>query len=92
MINWDKHRVQLVQLGEKIIWLDNWQEYRLTKMMAQLQQELVEKEEALTKIQAVSKGNHESNPPSITTVENSTMPETTKVSSPSKNISQENIG
>jgi hypothetical protein len=53
MADWDKHRVQLVHLGEKVIQLDSWQEDRLTQMMAQLQQELVEKEEALEKLQAI---------------------------------------
>jgi hypothetical protein len=52
MADWDKHRVQLVHLGEKVIQLDRWQEDRLTQMMTQLQQELAEKEEALAKLQA----------------------------------------
>jgi hypothetical protein len=44
MENWDKHRVHLAQLGEKVIQLDNWKEDRLTQMMVQLQKESVEKE------------------------------------------------
>ena len=49
-------------------------------MMAWVQQKLVEKEEALTKLQAVVKEHHEAKPPSITTVEANTMNKTTKVS------------
>jgi predicted nuclease with TOPRIM domain len=30
MVDWDKHRVQLVHLGEKVIQMDSWQEDRLT--------------------------------------------------------------
>jgi hypothetical protein len=36
--DWDKSKVQLVQLGEKVIQLDNWQNERFTQMMAQLYQ------------------------------------------------------
>ena len=50
MVDWDKSRVQFVQLGEKVIKADNWQEERFTKMMAQLFQELETKEEALAKL------------------------------------------
>jgi len=34
MVYWDKASVELFQLGEKVIPLDNWQEERLTQMMA----------------------------------------------------------
>jgi hypothetical protein len=47
--DWDKHRAQLVYLGEKVIQMDNWQEDRFMQMMMQLQQELEEKEKALDK-------------------------------------------
>jgi hypothetical protein len=40
MTDWDKHRAQLVHLGEKVIQMDNWQEDRFMQMMMQLQQEL----------------------------------------------------
>jgi hypothetical protein len=32
--DWDKHRAQLVYLGEKFIQMDKWQEDRFTQMMA----------------------------------------------------------
>jgi chromosome segregation ATPase len=50
MTDWDKYIAQLAHLGEKVIQLDRWKEDRLTQMLAQLQQELVEKEEALEKL------------------------------------------
>jgi hypothetical protein len=67
MVDWDKSRVQLVQLGEKVIQMDIWQEDKLTQMMAQLHQELEEKEEALEKLQAVVQETKEAKPPSIAT-------------------------
>jgi hypothetical protein len=33
MTDWDKHRVKLVHLGEKVIQLDGWKEDRLMQMM-----------------------------------------------------------
>jgi hypothetical protein len=50
MEDWDKFRAQLVQLGE-VIELYCWEEDRLIEMMTQLQQDLVEKEESLEKLQ-----------------------------------------
>jgi hypothetical protein len=50
MEDWDKNRVQLVQLGEKVIQLDNWQEERFTQMMAQVAPRIGKKEEALAKL------------------------------------------
>jgi hypothetical protein len=62
--------------------LDNWQEDRLTQMMISLQQELIEKEEELEKLQAVVEEKREAKPPSITTAKANTMTETTPVNSP----------
>jgi hypothetical protein len=81
-----------VQLGEKVIQMDSWQEERLTQMMTQLQLELAEKEEALAKLQEVVQETKEAKPPSIATIEANTMIETTLVSSPSLDISQEHFG
>ena len=47
------------RIGEKdkewevknVIEMDNWQDYRFTQMMTQLQKELVEKENALARLQ-----------------------------------------
>jgi hypothetical protein len=47
----DKHIMQVVHLEEKITQLDSWIEDSLTHMMAQLQQNLVEKEEVLENLQ-----------------------------------------
>jgi hypothetical protein len=35
-IDWDKHKTQLVYLGEKVIQMDNWQEGRFMQMIMQL--------------------------------------------------------
>jgi len=51
MVNWDKHRVQCLQLGGKVIQMDSWPVEWFTQMMAQLHEELVEKEKALAKLQ-----------------------------------------
>jgi hypothetical protein len=92
MTDWDKHRAQLVHLGEKVIQLDSWKEDRLTQMLAQLQQELAEKEEALEKLQATVQENQKARPPSIATTSTNTMIETILVSSPSICIPQEKLG
>jgi septal ring factor EnvC (AmiA/AmiB activator) len=76
MIDWDKHIAQLAHLGEKVIQLDSWKEDRLTQMLSQLQHELVEKEEALEKLQASVQGNQKARPPSISTASTNTMTET----------------
>jgi hypothetical protein len=52
-------------------------------MMAQLQQELAEKEEALERLQAVVQEHQEARPPSIATSQSQHHDETTLVSSPS---------
>lgn len=81
--------MQLVHLGDKVIQFNSWQEDRLTQMMAQLQQELAEKEEALAKLQATVQEYREARPPSVATAEASTMTETTLVSSLFVDIYQE---
>jgi len=40
MEDWDKRKVHLVQLGEKVIQLDNFQVERFTQIMAHFHQEL----------------------------------------------------
>jgi hypothetical protein len=90
--DWDKHRAQLVYLGEKVIQMDNWQEDRFTQMMTQLQQDLEEKEKALERLQEVVQEHRGARKPSISTANASTMTETTLVSSPSIDISQEKLG
>jgi chromosome segregation ATPase len=90
--DWDKHRAQLVYLGEKVIQMDNWKEDRFTQMMTQLQQDLEEKEKALERLQAVVQEHRGARKPSISTADASTMTETTLVSSPSIDISQEKLG
>jgi uncharacterized protein YPO0396 len=49
----DKSILQLLQLGEKFIELDNWQEERFTEVTAHLYHDLEVKEEALKKLEAV---------------------------------------
>jgi hypothetical protein len=61
-------------------------------MMTQLQQELEEKEKALERLQAVVQEHRGARKPSISTADASTMTETTLVSSPSIDISQEKLG
>lgn len=61
-------------------------------MIAQLHQELVEKEEALARLYVVVQETKESKKPSISIVETKTMTETHIVSSPSLDLSQENLG
>ena len=92
MVDWDKHIVHLVHLGENVIHLNNWKEVRLTHMLNQPQQELETNEEALKNIQAVVQGNCEARPLSISTVESNTMTKTTLLRSPSFNFSQYHVG
>ena len=66
--------------------MDSWKEDRLIQMDTQLNKEMIETKEALTKLQAVVKGHHEARSPFITTVEASTMIETIEVSLPSLDI------
>ena len=61
-------------------------------MMAQLQQELLEKEESLAKLQVVVQDNKEAKKPSIATAEANTITETHMVSSTSLGLSQEHLG
>jgi hypothetical protein len=61
-------------------------------MMTQLQQELERKEEALKNLQEVVQETKKAKPFSIAIIEASTMVETTLVSSPSLNFSQEHLG
>jgi hypothetical protein len=90
--DWDKHRVQLVYLGEKFIHMDNSQEDRFMQMMKRLQKELEEKEKDLERIQVVVQEHKRERKPHISTTEAITMIETTLVSSPSIDTSQEHIG
>jgi flagellar biosynthesis chaperone FliJ len=53
IIDRDKYRAQLVHLGEKVIYMNSWQEDRLTQLTKKPQQELAEKEEALENLHAV---------------------------------------
>jgi hypothetical protein len=80
-----------VQLGEKIIQMDSWQEDTLARMKTQLQQELAKKE-ALAKLQSTIQEHWEARPLSIATTEANTMTKTNLVSSPSVDISQEHLG
>jgi hypothetical protein len=61
-------------------------------MLAHLQQELVEKEETLEKLQETVQENQKSIPPSISTTSTNTMIETTSISSPSFDFSPEHFG
>lgn len=61
-------------------------------MMAQLHQELAKKKEASAKLQAVVQETKRAKPPSIATIEANTMTQTTLVSSPSLDFSQEYFG
>jgi hypothetical protein len=61
-------------------------------MLSQLKQELVEKKEALGRIQEVVQKQQELGPLSIAIVEANIMMETTLVSSPSMDFSQDHIG
>jgi hypothetical protein len=88
---WDKHRTQLVYLGEKVIQMDNWQDDRFTQTMMQLQQDLVETKKALTMLQVVVQENKGARKPSIVTAYAITMTETTLVSSPYVHVSQEQL-
>jgi hypothetical protein len=69
--------------------MDNWQEDRFRQMMMQLQQDLAEKEKALERLQVVVQEHRGARKPSISTADASTMTETTLVSSPSIDISQD---
>ena len=62
------------------------------KMMMQLQQDLEEKENTLTRIQVYFQEHREERKPSFSTEDASTMNDTTSVSSPSVDISQEQLG
>lgn len=73
MADWNNGKLQLVQTGEKVIQWDNWQGERFTQMMAQLHQELAEKEEALAKLQVVVQETKEAKQPSIATREASSF-------------------
>jgi len=57
-----------------------------------LKQQLEEKEEALTNLQEKIQEHRETNPLYIATVEANTMTKTTLVTSPSLDLSQENLG
>jgi hypothetical protein len=61
-------------------------------MMVKLHQELVQKDEALVKLQVVVQGTREAEEPSISIVEVDTMIETNMVSSYSLDLSQEYFG
>jgi hypothetical protein len=56
----------LLQLGEKFIELDNWQEERFIEVTSHLYHDLVVKEEALKKLEAVFQETKEA--PSISIV------------------------
>jgi len=55
MEDWDKRKVHLFQVGEKVIQLDDWQKERLTQMVAQLQHQELENnlEDTLAKLYVV---------------------------------------
>jgi hypothetical protein len=55
MEDWDKRKVHLFQVGEKVIQLDDWQKERVTQMMAQLQHQELENnlEDTLAKLYVV---------------------------------------
>jgi hypothetical protein len=72
MAYWDKRKLKLVHLGEKVAQLDNCKEDRFTQIMTHLQQELAEKE-ALENLQETVQENKKENPPSTVTFEASTM-------------------
>jgi hypothetical protein len=81
----DRSSLQLLQLGEKFIELDNWQEERFTKITAHLYQDLVAKEEALKKLEAAIQETKQA--PSISNAEASTMTtDANMVNSPSKTL------
>jgi hypothetical protein len=63
--------------------MGSWHEENLTRVKTRLQQELVKKEEALTKLQETIQEHHEAMPLSIATAKVNTMTETTMVRSPS---------
>jgi hypothetical protein len=65
--------IQCLQLGDKFIELDNWQEERFTEVTAQLYLDLEMKEEALKEIEADVQETKQA--PSITIVKASTMTE-----------------
>jgi hypothetical protein len=67
----DKSKLQLLQLGEKFIKLDNWQEERFTEVISHLYQDLVAKEEALKKLEEIVQETKKA--PSIATIKASTM-------------------
>ena len=77
-------------MGEKFIELDNWQEERFTKFIAQLYKDLVVKEEALKDVESFFQETKQV--PFITTIKDSTMKEESMVKSPSKILSQETFG
>jgi hypothetical protein len=78
-------------LGEKVIQMENWKEDRLRKMMMQLQHDLEEKEKALARLQVLFQENREERQPSISTIDVSTMTNTTLVISPCINIFSESF-
>jgi hypothetical protein len=80
----DKRRLQLLQLGEKFIELDNFQEDRFTKVTAHLYHDLVAKEEALKNIESVIQETKQA--PSIAIFEASTITEENMVNSPSNTL------
>jgi hypothetical protein len=61
-------------------------------MLSQLQHEVVEKKEALEKLQASVQGNHKARPLSIAISSTNTMTETISISSPSICNPQDQIG
>jgi hypothetical protein len=80
----DKSILQLLQLGDKFIELDNWQEERFIEVTSHLYQDLEVKEEALKKLEAIVQETKQA--PSIATAEASTMTKENMVNTPSKTL------
>ena len=62
----DRRKLHLLQLGEKFIALDNWQEDRFIEVTTHLYHDLVVKEEAFKKLEVVFQETKEA--PSISIV------------------------
>ena len=65
MVKWDTHRVQPTQFWEMVIYIDSWKEHRIPHMETHLNKEMALKEDTLTNIQDIFKGNNEARPPSM---------------------------
>jgi hypothetical protein len=77
----NKSILYLLQLGEKFIELDNWQEERFTEVTTHLYHELVAKEETLKNLEVVFQESQQAS--FVATTEASTMTEENMVNSPS---------